>query len=105
MKIGDMRHRVTFQEEVKTPDGSKGFTVTWNYFKEVWGSVIPLSSSERFFSQQIKAEVTHRVEVRYLEGVTEAMRIKHRDRVLLIEGIKDIDERQEVLEFTCAEEK
>ncbi len=105
MKIGDMRHRVTFQEEMKTPDGHKGFTVTWIYFKEVWGSVTPLSSRERFFSQQIKAEVTHRVEVRYLEGITEAMRISHRGRVLLIAGIIDVEERQEVLEITCAEEK
>ncbi len=105
MKIGDMKHRVTFQEEVKVPDGHKGFTVSWIYKVEVWGSVKPLSSRERFFSDQIKAEVTHKVRVRYLEGVTEAMRIKHRGRVLLIAGIIDIDEKQEELEITCAEEK
>ena len=105
MKIGEMRHRITFQEAQKTSDGYKGFTETWVYVVEVWASVEPLSGRERFFSMQIKAEVTHKVKIRYRAGLSEDMRITFGGRILLIEGMRDIDERREVLEFVCREEK
>ena len=105
MKIGDLRHRITFQKEVKVPDGYKGHVVTWQTVVVLWASVEPLSGREIFYSHQIKAEVTHRVRIRYNERITTEMRILHRGRVLLIEGIKDIDERREVLEIACREEK
>jgi len=105
MKIGDMRHRITFQQEVKTADGHKGFTVAWQDVVIVWASVEPLSGREYFYSHQIKAEVTHRVKTRYRTGITVKMRIKHRDRVLTIESILDKRERREELEILCREEK
>jgi SPP1 family predicted phage head-tail adaptor len=105
MKIGDLRHRITFEEEVKVPDGYKGSVITWQPVCVVWASVEPLSSREQFYAHQIQAATTHKVKIRYREGLTEAMRVIHRERVLLIEGIKDVNERREVLEIACKEEK
>lgn len=105
MKIGDMRHRITFQEEVKTPDSHKGFTVGWRDLVSVWASVEPLSGREYFYSQQIKADITHRVKLRYRADITVKMRIKHRNRNLAIESILDKKERREELEILCREEK
>ena len=105
MKIGEMRQRITFQEEVKTADGHKGHTLAWRDLVSVWASVEPLSGREFFYSQQIKAEVTHRVKIRYREDITVKMRIKHRDRNLMIESILDKKERREELEIFCREEK
>ena len=105
MKIGDMRHRITFQEPVKTPDGYKGHEVKWQDVVTVWASVEPLSGREYFYSHQIKAEVTHRVKTRYRTDITVKMRIKHRDRVLEIESIIDLKERREFFEILCREAK
>jgi len=105
MKIGDMRHRITFQQPIKTPDGHKGHTVSWQDVVTVWASVEPLSGREYFYSHQIKAEITHRARIRYREGITVKMRIKHGDRVLEIESILDKKERHEELEILCREEK
>lgn len=105
LKTGAMRHRITFQRPLKTPDGYKGHTVKWQDMVTVWASVNPLSGREYFYSHQIKAEVTHRVKIRYREGITEKMRIKHLDRVLAIESILDLQERHETLEILCREEK
>jgi len=105
MKIGDMRHRITFQQPIKTPDGHKGHTVKWQDVVTVWASVEPLSGREYFYSHQIKAEVTHRVKIRYREDIIVKMRIKHLDRVLEIESILDKKERHEVLEILCREAK
>lgn len=101
----NFRHRVTFQEAQKTPDGYKGSTDQWTFIAEVWASVEPVSAGERFFSQQIKAEITHKIKIRYKSGITEAMRILHRERVFSIESIIDIEERQEFMEIRCIEEK
>lgn len=108
MKIGEMRHRITFQQEIKTPDGHKGFTIQWQDLVTVWASVEPLSiasTREYFYSHQIKPEVTHKVKMRYREDITEKMRIKHRGRVLDIKSIIDLKERREELEILCKEEK
>ena len=105
MKIGDMRHRITFQQPIKTPDGYKGHEVQWQDVVTVWASVEPLSGREFFYAHQIKAEVTHRVKTRYREGLTVKMRIKHLERILEIESILDLKERHEVLEILCREEK
>jgi len=105
MKTGDMRHRITFQQPIETPDGHKGHTVKWQDMVTVWASVEPLSGREYFYSHQIKAELTHRVKTRYRTDITIKMRIKHRDRVLEIESIIDLKERHEVLEILCKEGK
>lgn len=105
MKIGDMRQRITFQQEVKTADGSKGFTVAWQDVISVWASVQPLSGREFFQAHQIKAEITHRVKIRYRTDITVKMRIKHKDRYFAIESILDKKERREELEIFCRETK
>ena len=105
MKIGDLRHRITFQKPVKVPDGYKGHTVTWQDVFTVWASVEPLSGREYFYAHQIKAEVSHRVKIRYNENITTEMRIKHKDRILMIESIIDLKERRGFQEILAREEK
>ena len=103
--IGDLRHRITFQKPVKVPDGYKGHAVTWQDVITVWASMDPLSGREYFYAHQIKAEVTHRIRIRYNEKVTTEMRIKHKDRYLMIEAIVDLKERREIQEILAKEEK
>lgn len=105
LTIGEMRHRITLQQPIETPDGHKGHTVKWQDLATLWASVEPLSGREYFYSHQIKAEITHRVKIRYRENITTKMRIKHRDRVLAIESILDLKERRQILEILCREEK
>jgi len=105
MKIGAMKHRIAFEKEVKTPDGYKGSTVTWQGVVTVWALVEPLAGREYFYSHQLKTEVTHRVGIRYNEKVDAGMRIKYGQRYLKIESIIDLKERHEFLEILCKEEK
>lgn len=105
LAIGEMRHRITFQKPLETPDGHKGHTVKWQDLITVWASVESLSGREYFYAHQIKAEVTHRVKTRYRTDITVKMRIKHRERMLGIESIIDLKERRETLEILCKEAK
>lgn len=105
MKIGDLRHRITFQKPLKTPDDYKGHEVNWQDVVTVWASIEPLTGREYFYAHQIKNEVSHRVRIRYRRNITEEMRIKHGERILKIESIVDLKERHQFLEILAKEEK
>lgn len=93
-KIADLRHRITFQSLVRTPDGQGGFTESWVNFASVWAKIEPSSARERYFSQQIQPTITHKLTIRWLEGLKTEMRISYLDRIFQIHGIRREDERR-----------
>lgn len=105
MKIGDLRHRITFQQPLKTLDDYKGHTLKWQDVLTAWASVEPLTGREYFYAHQIKNEVSHRVRIRYRKDINEEMRIKHGYRYFEIESVIDLKERHQFLEILCREEK
>jgi SPP1 family predicted phage head-tail adaptor len=76
-------------------------------FAEVWAAVEALSATtfgrEVFSGQQKTSEVTHRVTIRYLDGVTSSMNVWFRNRQFQIEAVVDPDEQQKVLYLLCIE--
>jgi len=103
VKIGKLRHRITIQDKVTVPDGYGGMTSTWQDVATVWASVEPLKGKELYEAHQMKAELTHRVRIRYVEGIKPQMRIVFRGRELAIEAIIDAEERHQSLELLCSE--
>ena len=103
MKIGKLRHRITIQEKVTVPDGYGGVTSTWKDVATVWSSVEPLKGRELYAAQQVKAELTHRIRIRYMSGIKPEMRIAFDNRSFDIEAIIDPEERHESLELLCSE--
>ncbi len=59
-------------------------TLTWSTFATVWADVASLSARETERFAETVGFMTHRVRIRYLEGLTSAMRIVYRSRVLEI---------------------
>ena len=103
--VSNFRHRISFEEKEKVPDGYKGHSVTWQTVCVVWGSIDPVSGREYFYAHQIQNAISHRIRIRYRTDIDEAMRIKCGDRYFSIESIIDVDERREFLEIRCQEGK
>lgn len=103
--IGEMRHRIFFQQAIETDDGYGGKVKTWINCGEAWAKVEPLTGREFFYAHQIQAEVTHRVTTRFRQDVHREMRISAGSRILEIESIVDLDEAHQFLEFFCRESK
>lgn len=107
MKIGKLRHRVTIQKLISTPDGGGGSTKTWIDDATVWAAIEPLRGGERYVAQQVQSELTHKITMRYREGIKPQMRIKYKDRIkdriFEIWSVIDIDERRIWLEMLCSE--
>lgn len=77
----------------------------WIVFAERWAAVEPLQGREFFESQQTQAQVTTRFRLRYLPGVTPAMRISYEGREYDIQSVIDPEERHRELVIMALERK
>lgn len=106
MKAGKLRHRVSIEAPVTTPNSSGGQNVNaWLPIPggQVWADVQPLSSREIYQNGVMSQSSSHTVTIRYLVGVHAGCRILHDGRRFLVSGVK-LDERfNEFLEITCEE--
>ena len=103
MRSGRLRHRVTIQQPVVAVNGYGERITTWSTVATVWGAVEPLRGREFFDAEQVQAEVSHRVVLRYRSGLATTMRLLHLTRVLHIQAIIDVDERHRELQLMCRE--
>jgi len=103
MRSGELRHRVTIQAKSITQNGFGEPVETWSDVATVWASVQPLAGREYFQAQQIKADITLRIRMRYRSGIQPAMRLLFESRVFEIQAVIDPDERHRELELLCAE--
>lgn len=108
-----LKHRLTLQQEVQTPDGSGGYEKSWTDVVDLWAEILPITSSgsgngrssgrETFVAGQIQAEISHRILLRYQDGVTPAMRLLYDGRIFHIKYVANSEERGETLELLVLE--
>lgn len=100
---GRLRERVTIQQATATRNRIGETVQTWGTFAEVWASVEGLSGREVLQSGQQQTEVTHRVRMRYVSGLTQLMRLSWRGRILEITSLLEHNNRTEH-ELLCVED-
>ena len=105
MQIGRLRHKVTIMRVTKTPDGKGGFTRTWAAGENVWADVVPSSSRERFYAGQVDADATHKVTIRQTPNIDIEDIILLGARNLHVVGLRNIEERNRMIELRCKEEQ
>lgn len=108
MQAGKLRHRLMIQSLPDTPTrGTSGEEKVddseWQNVAMIWGSVEPLAGREFFAAQQVNADVSHRIRLRYLPGITPKMRLKFGDRIFDIVNSLNIEERNRELELLARE--
>ena len=79
MKVGRMRYRIKIQSPSDETDIYANPKDEWTVFKEVWADIVPVSGREYFAAQQAMSETQLKIYIRYLEGITQKMRIMHGD--------------------------
>lgn len=104
LNAGDLRHRITIQQPTSaTANAYNERTDNWSTWATVWAKVEPLEGREAWAAAQAQSEVTHKVVLRYLSGVTPRMRIVFGSRILQIVAVKNIEERSRVVEIEAVE--
>lgn len=105
MKAGELRHRVTIEQNTPTVSGTGERSDNWTTMATVWAAVEPLAGSERWL-REVAAEVADastRIRLRYQEGITTAMRATHRGNVYDIEAVINRWTRDREIWLLCKE--
>ena len=105
MRAGELRHRVTIQEQDGAGAAWNG-SQTWSTYKTVWAKIVPVRGRESLDAgtKKEQAEVTHLITMRYVSGLDPDMRISFDDRYFHFEVIRNIDERNAWIEIEAREE-
>lgn len=100
-KIAKLNHRIKFQSLARTADGQGGWTEVWSDYTppnhsapEMWAEIKPVSASERYFSQRIEMNTTHKICIRWCDGITQEMRIIFESRIFQVKGVRREDENR-----------
>lgn len=99
---GKLRERVTVQQAAESRSAMGEVVQSWSTFAERWASVEGVSAREFLSSGQLQIEMSHRVRMRYLPGLSASMRLRWRDRTLEIVSILEHGNRTEH-ELLCQE--
>ena len=105
MQAGRLRHRVTVQRATDAIDQYGDQTPTWTALGTVWASVEPLNGREYFAAAQMQSEVSTRIVIRPISGVTLTPkdRVKFGSRYFDIQSVINRDERNRELQLLCVE--
>ena len=104
MRIGKLRHRVQLQHLTQSSQDTYGEpTDTWTKYSDCWASVEPMRGRELEIAQQVNAEVTIKVTIRYNSAVLMTDRIVKGSRNLEIVSIVNPEERNEKMILMCKE--
>ncbi|MFU2330321.1 head-tail adaptor protein [Pseudomonas sp. NFX98] len=64
MRAGPMKHRCVLQAQVRVPNGSGGFDVTWSEIGKLWAEITLPTGRITPVAEQLSAMVTAEVRVR-----------------------------------------
>ncbi len=98
-----MRHRVTLRKKEITEDALKQQSEVWTDIATVWARIEPLSGREYFAARQENADVSVKVVIRYLPGITAETRVVFDGRVFDVLSVINPGERNISLVLMCKE--
>jgi SPP1 family predicted phage head-tail adaptor len=104
MQAGALRHVIDIQARDLGQDAYGGPKNTWG--REIAGvraEVKQLSGRELLAAQQIHADISHQVTIRYLAGVSALYRVIFEGRWLDIQAVLNPDGRKIAMQLMCIE--
>lgn len=102
IRPGDLKERVTIQSSTESRNALGETTLSWSDYTTRWASVDGVSSREALLNGKQDINITHRVKMRYVDGLTQNMRLVWRGRVLEIVSLLEHFSRSEH-ELICSE--
>ena len=103
IESGQLRHRITIQSATETQDTYGEPIKTWSTFLTTWASVEPLKGREYWESQQINAQLSHKITMRHYPGLNPKMRVSWDDRTFKINTIMNDFERDKKIVMMVTE--
>ncbi|WP_443696147.1 head-tail adaptor protein [Pseudomonas sp.] len=77
MRAGPMRHRCTMQAQVRVPNGSGGFNVTWSEIGKLWAEITLPTGRIAPVAERLTAVVTAEIRIRPRADAIAGNRLVH----------------------------
>jgi SPP1 family predicted phage head-tail adaptor len=100
---GQLRERWVIESPGSSQDArGQPLSTDWSAIATVWADVQPLSGAEVQHALAITPTATHRVSLRYLDGLRPSVRLRRGSRVLHVESVVS-DARRRWATLLCRE--
>lgn len=104
MKAGMLHHRVTLQRATDTNTNGEPVK-TWADVGTYWAFVKPITGNENIsFNQQVQAETSCEVIMRYVGEIKAGDRLLFKSRTLHVVSTINVDEHGEEMRLMCKEQ-
>ena len=108
MRAGNLRHRISIQEQTQTPNGMGGFSIAWaaiTGMDSVPCAIWPMNSKEQLDAMKLESLATNKIRIRYRAGITSKNRMVFGSRIFNILGAPiNFDEKSRQLDFIVSED-
>ena len=93
---GELRHKISIQQYSKLTNDYGEVEINndgiWTEVMTIKAGIYPISGREFFAAETVNSEITHKVKIRYTEGLKPNMRIVFNNRIFSIESIINFKE-------------
>lgn len=103
MQAGKLRQRVSLQSVAWNRNTYAEPVATWTTYATRWAEVLDLSGRELQQAQQVNAEVSVGVNIRWMDGVEPSHRVIFGSRTLEIVSVRDPENLGVKLQLLCVE--
>ena len=104
MRVGLKTRRLAIEQPVDGTDAHGDVLTTYTTVATVWASIEPLRGEERFEAQQVTADVSHRIRIRWardLAAMTPKWRLRLGDTLFDVLSVVDIGFAHRELEISA----
>ena len=106
--IGKLRHYADLEQLTAPSESGRtalGAQVPdWKAVAKVWACIEPIGGSRTWHNDQLRADVTHTITMRYRAGLDpKRFRIKHQGRVYNLDAALDLGGRNTTMKLTAIE--
>lgn len=103
IKSGELRHEViaVLPESTQDEFGEQGTAIS--VLASVWASIRPREGSEIIGSQEVQAQTTHDIVIRYLTGIDAKHQILYGARTFEIKNVRNVYELDHKQVLECKE--
>jgi len=105
MRAGLLRHTVEIQRASEIADAIGHMTTTWSKLVSRKAEITALRGEEYVAAQQLESKVTHRVRMRYYDGLTSSDRLYwvEEAKTFAIVAVCPLGAKRRTMEVMCVE--
>ena len=90
-QIGELNRRVQIRRRTDEPFGDSDVVQTSAQQRPRWAKIEPVGSAVYAGSVQIDRKVTHRIYIRFLDGITDSHEVLYKTQLFAVRRVSDLN--------------